>query len=123
MTVSPIFFPTVPDRNPRTEWGCQPVTFISSFEVTPPDRFSRSRILAVLLPSRAPSGLAALAFVRPLGAFFAGVAFFPVLALAGATGARRGAPVAFLLGFGFAPAAVAGAVPVSSVVEVMFFSF
>jgi hypothetical protein len=54
--------------------------------VTPPGRSSRSRILAVLLPSRA-SGLVAvatLAFVRPLGAFLAGVVFFPALALVSA---------------------------------------
>lgn len=50
----------------------------------------------------------------PLGVFFAGVAFLPALALAGAAGARLGARVAFLLGFGWAPAAMAGAVPVSS---------
>ena len=70
VTVNPIFFPTVPDRNPRTECGCQPVAFISSFAVTPPDLFSRSRIWLVLLPSRAP-----FAFLAVLGAFFAGVAF------------------------------------------------
>src|SRR5436305_703966 len=35
----------VPDRNPRTECGCQPVAFMSSFELAPPGRFIRSRIL------------------------------------------------------------------------------
>jgi hypothetical protein len=54
-----------------------------------------------------------------LGAFFAGVAFFPALALAAATGARRGAGVAFLLGFGLSPLPLAGAVPVSSVINVV----
>ena len=63
----PIFLPTVPERNPRSECGYQPVAFISSLAVTPPGRFSSSRILAVLLPSRA-SGLAALAF-SALGRF------------------------------------------------------
>ena len=126
VTVSPIFLPTVPERKPRTEWGNQPVALISSLAVTPFGRLSRSRILAVLLPSRATSGLAALAsllgafaFVRPLGAFLAGVAFFPALVLAGATGARRGARVAFLLSFGLAPSAVAGAVSVSSGINVV----
>src|SRR5579863_9107502 len=116
----------VPDRKPRTEWGSQPVAFISSLAVTPPGRVSRSRILAVLLPSRATSGFSALAsvlpafaFVGPLGAFFAGVAFFLDLVLAGATGARRGARAAFLLGFGWAPAAVTGAEPVSSGINVV----
>src|SRR5580704_7207944 len=110
----PIFLPTVPDRKPRTEWGNQPVAFISSFEVTPPGRFSRSRILAVLLPSRAGWGLATPPFLPPLGAFLAGLAFLPDLALAGATGARRCARAAFLPGFAFSAGAVAGAVPVSS---------
>jgi hypothetical protein len=81
-------------------------------------RFNRSRILAPLLPPRA-SGFATLAFVRPLGAFLAGLAFFPDFALAGATGARLGATRAFLFGFGVSPAVVAGAVPVSSVVDVI----
>ena len=75
VTTSPIFFPTVPDRNPRIEWGNQFVAFISSLAVTPPGRFSSSSILSVLLPSR--TGLAALAFFAPLGAFLAGVAFSP----------------------------------------------
>ena len=94
--------PTVPDRNPRTECGCQPVALISSLEVTPPGRLSRSRILAVLLPSRASglAGAATLAFVRPLGAFLAGVAFFPALAFLGATGAGRAPARAVLFGFG-----------------------
>jgi hypothetical protein len=81
VTVSPIFLRTVPDRKPRTECGNQPVAFISSFEVAPPGRFSRSRILAVLLPSRATLGLATSGLARPLGAFLAGVALRADLAL------------------------------------------
>ena len=90
MTVSPSFLRTVPDRKPRTECGNQPVAFIRSFEVAPPGRFSRSRILAVLLPSRATLGLATSRLVRRLGAFLAGVALRADLALAGAPLARRG---------------------------------
>ena len=52
-TEIPIFLPTVPLMKPRTLCACQSVPFINSFNVTPPGRFSRSRILAVLLPWRA----------------------------------------------------------------------
>src|SRR5450631_625235 len=97
----------VPERNPRTEWGCQLVAFISSLVVAPPGRFSRSRIFAALLPSRAP-----VAFFAPLDVFFAGVAFLADLDLAGATCARLGAMRTFLPGFGFS-APVAWAMPVS----------
>src|SRR5258706_15361945 len=62
MTVSPIFLPRVPLMNPRTLWACQPVALISSFRVPPSGRFSRSRILAALLPSRT-----VLAFLPALG--------------------------------------------------------
>src|ERR1700674_436622 len=81
-TTSPIFLPTVPDRKPRTECGNQPVAFISSFEVAPPGRLTGSRILAVLLPSRATVDLATSGLVRPLGAF---LPLRANLALAGAT--------------------------------------
>ena len=72
---------------------------MSSLPVTPPGRLSSSRILAVLLPSRA-SGLAALALFPPLGAFLAGVAFFPDLPLAGATGRATWRAGGLLAGFG-----------------------
>ena len=82
-----IFFPRVPLKKPRTECGCQPVAFTSSFKLTPPGRFSRSRILSVLLPLReAVAGLFALA------AFVAGSAF------GGAALARRLATRAFVVG-------------------------
>jgi hypothetical protein len=114
-TASPIFFPSVPLRNPRTECACQPVAFISSLLVTPPGRLSRSSICAVLLPSRAEPGFfGPLAFVARLGAFFAGLAFLPDLALAGATWRAGFATLGFLVAFGLAPVAVAWAVPVSS---------
>src|ERR1019366_2381711 len=54
VTASPIFLPRAPDINPRTECACQSVAFMSSFRVAPPERFSRSRTLEVLLPWRAP---------------------------------------------------------------------
>src|SRR5260370_40296359 len=88
---------------PLTEWACQPVAFINSLSVAPFGRFSKSTTLAVLLPSRAE-----VAFFRPLGAFFAGLAFLADLAFFVAAWG-------FLFGFGGAP--VAGAVPVSSVVD------
>src|SRR5713101_1962369 len=123
VTASPIFLPTVPDRNPRTECGCQPVTFISSLLVTPPGRFRSSSTVAVLLPSRAAPGFfGPLAFVARLGAFFAGLAFLGDLALAGATWRAGFATLGFLVAFGLAPAAVAWAVPVSSVIVVFMCS-
>ncbi len=66
------FLSNGPDRKPRTECACQLVAFINSLAVTPPGRFSNSRTLSVLLPSRAD-----LAFFAPLGAFLAGVALLP----------------------------------------------
>jgi len=52
------------------------VAFRSSFRVAPPERLSRSRTLAVLLPGRAPVAfLGDLADVAPLLPFFAGLAF------------------------------------------------
>src|SRR5580704_10937966 len=113
MTVNPIFLPIVPDRNPRTECGCQPVAFISSLAVTPPGRFRRSSTFAVLLPSRAE-----VAFFWLLGAFFVELAFLADLAFFGGTWARRRATLTFLLGFGWSPVAVAWAVPVSSAIDV-----
>src|ERR1039458_8111709 len=101
LTVSPIFLPRTPDINPRTECACQPLSFISSFPVAPPERFSRSRTLAVLLPWRARVAfLGDLADVAPLLAFFAGVAFLPDLAWDGATWALCAATCGFLAGFG-----------------------
>src|ERR1019366_1929091 len=82
VTVSPIFLPRAPDRNPRTECACQPVAFMSSFPEAPPGRFSRSRTLAVLVPWRAPLAfcLGDWAAGAPLLALFAGVACLPDLA-------------------------------------------
>src|SRR5271169_1193405 len=98
MTGSPIFFPTVPERKPRTECGCQPVAFISSFVVTPLGRFSSSRTFSVLLPWRTAPAVLLLgrgpspACLRPLAPFFDEVAFFPDLPLEGATWRARAAP-------------------------------
>jgi hypothetical protein len=91
-TVRPSFLLTVPERNPRRECGCQPVALSNSLAVAPSGRFSRSRIVAVLLPSRT-------SFRALLGAFFLGAAFFPALALAGALFARRAPTAAFLVAF------------------------
>ena len=97
----PIFFPIVPDRNPRTECGCQPVAFISSFKVAPPDRFSKSRTLAALLPWRAPSAdFANFALFGFLVPFWAEVGIFPDLALPGATRGFRGAALGVLVASG-----------------------
>src|SRR5580704_9725220 len=75
----------MPDKNPLRECGCQLVAFSSSLAVAPSGRFSRSRIVAVLLPSRA-------SFRELLGAFFFGVAFFPALLLLDATLVRQRPP-------------------------------
>jgi hypothetical protein len=114
VTVSPIFFPTVPDKNPRRECGCQLVALSSPLAVTPPGRFSSSRIVAVLLPSRT-------SFRALRGAFFFGAAFFPALALAGVTLARRAPVAGFFVALGSLVAA-AGAVCVCSVVDFHTFS-
>jgi arylsulfatase A-like enzyme len=63
VTVRAIFLPTVPDRNPRRQCGCQPVALSNSLAVAPSGRFSKSRIVAVLLPSR-------VSFRGLLGSFF-----------------------------------------------------
>jgi hypothetical protein len=133
VTAIPIFLPTVPERNPRTLCGCQPVAFISSLDVTPPGRFSSSRIVSVLLPSRGPFSLAAftgraafgfgVASRAALGAFLAGLAFFADLALAGATLRARYATLAFFVALGWSPVAVAWAVAaVSSAVVIILVS-
>jgi len=93
-TVSFIFFATVPDRKPRMLCGCQPVAFINSLAVAPSGPFSRSRIFAALVPSRAPA-----AFFALVGAFLAGLVVFPDFAFLGAAFARRLPGVAFLVGF------------------------
>ena len=58
-----------------------------------------------------------LGLCRGLGRFLRGAGLLlPALAFLGATGARCGAPGAFLLALGFAPVAFASGVPVSSAV-------
>jgi hypothetical protein len=91
-SVKPIFFPTVPERKPRRECGCQEVALSNSLVVAPPGRFSKSRMVAVLLPSRA-------SFCALRGVFFLGTAFFPALVLADATFVRRAPAPAFLVPF------------------------
>jgi hypothetical protein len=101
------------ERKPRLICGCQPVAFNTSLAVAPPGRFSRSRTLAALLPSRAP-----VAFFALLGALVAGLAFFPDLPFFCATLRARLAPLAFGLAFG-ASAAGTRAVSSASAVEIM----
>src|ERR1700683_1802667 len=74
-------------RKPRTECGCQPVAFTSSCKVTPPGRFSRSRILFVLVPLRGA-----------VAAFFAPAALGAGPVFGGAALARRLATRAFPAG-------------------------
>src|ERR1019366_4544897 len=115
VTVSPIFLPRAPDRNPRTECACQPVALMSSFREAPPERFSRSRTLAVLLPWRAPFAfLGDWADFAPLVALFAGLALLPDLALDGATWAFSAAARGFLAGFGCSAGAPASVLAVST---------
>jgi hypothetical protein len=72
------------------------------------------------LASVASFGLtAALAFFALSGAFLAGLAFLPDLALACATFARRAPTSGFFVAFGWSPFAVAGAIPVSSGIDVV----
>src|ERR1035441_4637551 len=124
VTASPIFLPTVPERNPRMECFCQPLAFISFARLAPPGCRSNSRIVAVLLPSRTPSafafaafgalavlagvaflgwdaaaalGLAALAFFWLLGAPFLWLATFFEPAFSGATAAPCVATTALAL--------------------------
>jgi hypothetical protein len=105
--VDSTFLPIVPERNPRTLWGCQSVAFMISFKLAPPARFSRSRTFSVLLPWRAPVAFGpAWRFLAP---FFAGVACFPDFAFDGATRGFRGATLAFVVAFGSPAVAVAWA--------------
>src|SRR5437867_2764572 len=102
---NPIFLPNVPDRKPRTECGCQPVAFMRCFKVAPPDRFTSSSTLAVLLPWRTRSGVAATGLCGPLWRpFLAGVVLFADLALVGRTWGFGAATLAFLGGCGFSVA-------------------
>src|SRR5260370_32841415 len=104
----PIFLPTAPDKKPRTECGCQPVAFISSFRVAPPACFSSSRTFSVLLPSRAPVAfLGTVARLAPFAPFFTAPAFLADLPLDGATRGFRGAAVAFVVAFSSLARAVA----------------
>src|ERR1035437_7789783 len=88
---------------------------MSSFPVAPPERLSRSRTLAVLLPCRAPVAFLGdwVDFV-PLLAFFARVAFLPDLAWDGATWALCAATRGFSGGFGASAGAPASVLAVSA---------
>src|SRR6266851_6803334 len=99
-TATPFFLPKT-ERKPRMECGCQEVAFSSSCKVAPLGRFTRSRILAVLLPGRALP-----AFRRGWAPFFADLGLRADLAWEAAARPFFAATVAFWGGLGF-PAAVA----------------
>src|SRR6266446_178437 len=94
------FFPKT-ERKPRMECGCQEVAFSSSCKVAPPGRFTRSRILAVLLPGRALP-----AFRRGGAPFLADLGLRADLAWEAAAWPFFAAALALWGGLGF-PAAVA----------------
>ena len=80
--------------------------------VAPPGRFSTPRILAVWRISRAETGFllpAFAAFWLTFGPFLAALAKLFGLAFTGATRGFCGASGAFMLAFGLAPSAAAGA--------------
>src|SRR6266849_9059704 len=75
--------------------------FHDVFQVAPPDRFTSSSTLAVLLPWRTRAAVALWAALAP---FLVGVVLFADLALAGLTRGFGAATLAFLGGFGFSVA-------------------
>src|SRR5438034_4844597 len=97
--------------NPRMLCGCHSVALINSCRVAPPGRLSSSITWAVLLPCRAAGFSACRAlpgfsvFLALLGAFLAGLAFLPDLALVGATWALCAPARAFFVAFGWSPVA------------------
>jgi len=111
LTANPIFLRTVPDKNPRTECGCQPVAAINSCKVAPPGRFSRSSTCAVLLTPRVE-----LAFFARWDLRSAGLGFVVGFAVEDAPCRPRFATLAFLVGFGLRKV-VAWAIPFSFVVD------
>jgi len=90
----------VPAMKPRTVCFCQPILVVISARVAPPLRRNIATTWAVLLPSRTAAALA-LAFLGARAPFFAGVAFFCALALAGAPWAACAPTLAFRCALGF----------------------
>ena len=85
VSARPSFRLTVPDRNPRTLWDCQPVADISSPIVAPSTRLSSVRHcsnLLTLIADLDPFRLAGAAAVvgRIFGLFFAALGCLAVLA-------------------------------------------
>src|SRR6516162_6856238 len=83
-SVSPSFFFTTPAKNPRTECGCQPVTFDTAAMVVPPLAWSRPRTRSCLVvPPLERDAVCVIFFVFNL-ICFAGLvrALGPVLNLA-----------------------------------------
>src|ERR1700678_3623728 len=94
---------------------------MSSSRLAPPERFSRSRTLAVLLPARAlATFLGDFADVAPLLAFFAAVALWPDLALDDVTLAACAATRGFFGSFGCSARAAAGVLAVSAGMAFIF---
>src|ERR1019366_5645005 len=88
---------------------------MSCFREAPPERFSRSRTLAVLLPWLAPFAfLGDWADLAPLVALFAGLACLPDLALDDATWALCAATRGFWAAFGCSAGAPASVLAVSA---------
>src|ERR1022692_2271458 len=102
-TAWPAFF-IAPAMNPRTVCLFQPILSMISVSVAPFLRWSIATTCAVLLPSRGPVASCAFAAFLPLGAAFAGVAFFPGFPFVGAALADCAPPLAFLAAFGSAGA-------------------
>jgi hypothetical protein len=76
LMLMPIFLPKVPLTKPRTLCACQPVAFMISARVAPPERLISSSTLAGLLPWRAPAFFSLLAtFFAPFVGFVGGLAF------------------------------------------------
>src|SRR5712692_11796714 len=73
---------------------------MSSLMVAPSRRLSRSRTLAVLVPSRRPAAFVDVAFLGALEAFLAGVLFLRELGLDGATRGFRGPPLGLVVALG-----------------------
>jgi hypothetical protein len=92
ITAKPIFLPIVRDRNPRTECGCQPVSFHQLF-----GRYAAGLLQKIQDFGRFTASCVApfspVAFFVALGAFLAVFAFLPDLAFFGATWEPRQAAV------------------------------
>src|SRR6516164_2387695 len=69
VSVSPRFFFTTPAKKPRTECGCQPVTFEIAAMVVPPLDRSRPRTRSCLVVPRESDAVCVFFFVFDLSCF------------------------------------------------------